>query len=645
MRLRRRIGGVFLAALCVAGAATPADAQRALVQEHGFMPMPALAEDSLAPAQYREIWDAIGKSRARLALAKAGARPSFGWPLRPARGYSDPGFYRIASYVDHDPAFPGHVRDFTCGARSYDRDNGYNHQGTDISPWPDGWNLMARRQVEIVAAAPGTVVLKSDGNFDQSCDFNTGTWNAVYVQHDDGSIAWYGHMKNGSLTAKAIGERVVAGEYLGNVGSSGNSTGPHLHFEVYDSAQRLVDPFQGQCNTFNSDSWWAAQQPYVVTRVNRVFAAGGIPVFSTCGADGHMQDPGTTREKTAFAPNELAYFVAAVRDIEAGQSPSFTLRRPDGTVWRTYVAEPSGQFYSAAYWFTSFFLDPQEPSGVWMLEVEVNGSIAKAPFTVTPEAAPIVNYTDLWWNPGESGWGVNLNHQGDTLFATWFTYDTDRGGLWLVMSDAQLQADGSFAGAIYRTTGTPLAQINAQPAANSPPATVGDGSFRFASAQRGTFSYSVNGITQQKPIERQVFSTPAACRPTAGDRASLTNYQDLWWNPAEPGWGINLAHQGETIFATWFTYGAGGRGQWLVASDVRRRPTGEFRGRLYRTTGTPFHQIAGASAVSGTPADVGEVTFTFVDGANGRLDYIVDGVAQSKSIERQVFGVTTPLCK
>ena len=50
--------------------------------------------------------------------------------------------------------------------------------------------------------------------------------------HADGSVAWYGHMKAGSLTNKAVGQTVSSGEYLGIVGSSGNSTGPHLHFGI-----------------------------------------------------------------------------------------------------------------------------------------------------------------------------------------------------------------------------------------------------------------------------------------------------------------------------------------------------------------------------------------------------------------------------
>ena len=40
------------------------------------------------------------------------------------------------------------------------------------------------------------------------------------------------------------------------------------------------------------------------------------------------------------------------------------------------------------------------------------------------------SYTALWWVPAESGWGLNTNHQGDTLFVTLFTYGRDGQPLW-----------------------------------------------------------------------------------------------------------------------------------------------------------------------------------------------------------------------
>src|SRR5438128_251253 len=141
------------------------------------------------------------------------------------------------------------------------------------------------------AAAPGTILYKNDGNFDQNCALSDrAEWNAVYVLHDDGSVAWYGHMKSGSPTSKRVGDRVETGEYLGSVGSSGSSTGPHLHFEVYDSSHQLIDPWAGQCNPSTADSWWAHQQPYYLPTLNRAFTASAAAVSRTCGVDGRMSD-------------------------------------------------------------------------------------------------------------------------------------------------------------------------------------------------------------------------------------------------------------------------------------------------------------------------------------------------------------------
>ena len=83
------------------------------------------------------------------------------------------------------------------------------------------------------------------------------------------------------------------------------------------------------------------------------------------------------------------------------------------------------------------------------------------------------------------------------------------------------------------------------------------------------------------------------------------NYSGLWWNaPAgsESGWGMNLTHQDDLIFTTWFTYDANGKGWWLVMT-AQRRVDGTYRGTLYSTRGPPF---------SATPVDPGAVVRTEV---------------------------------
>src|SRR5215471_2470433 len=104
---------------------------------------------------------------------------------------------------------------------------------------------------------------------------------------------------------------------------------------------------------------------------------------------------------------------------------------------------------------------------------------ACTPFAALAQGAG--NFTDLWWNPSESGWGINLNHQANTIFATWFSYSSANKASWYVMSDMARQADGSFTGAIYQTSGVPLAQIDGAAASRSVTA-VGNATLRFPDA-------------------------------------------------------------------------------------------------------------------------------------------------------------------
>jgi murein DD-endopeptidase MepM/ murein hydrolase activator NlpD len=95
--------------------------------------------------------------------------------------------------------------------------NGYTHTGVDF-PEPEG--------TPIAAAGVGTVIYAA---------YNGGGYgNLVVIQHRLGYTSWYGHMSE--ITAY-IGEDVVGGTRIGYVGSTGDATGPHLHFEVrhYDT--------------------------------------------------------------------------------------------------------------------------------------------------------------------------------------------------------------------------------------------------------------------------------------------------------------------------------------------------------------------------------------------------------------------------
>src|SRR5829696_5796423 len=60
-----------------------------------------------------------------------------------------------------------------------------------------------------------------------------------------------------------------------------------------------------------------------------------------------------------------------------------------------------------------------------------------------------VDYTDLWLVPSEAGWGLNLIHQGDTLFASLFVYGADKSPRWYFASSLTGSAS-AFSGQLFR---------------------------------------------------------------------------------------------------------------------------------------------------------------------------------------------------
>ena len=87
-------------------------------------------------------------------------------------------------------------------------------------------------------------------------------------------------------------------------------------------------------------------------------------------------------------------------------------------------------------------------------------------------------------------------------------------------------------------------------------------------------------------------STTLSGTGTSSNTAPI-NYEGLWWaSPpgSESGWGINFAHQGDVIFATWFTYDANGKGWWL-SMTANKTGNGVFSGILYQTTGPAFDAV------------------------------------------------------
>jgi murein DD-endopeptidase MepM/ murein hydrolase activator NlpD len=326
------------------------------------------------------------------------------WPLQLVPGHPDPGARTVLNYVDHDPGYPGLILDYNCGNRTYDQANGYNHQGTDITAFPFPWRKMDNDEAIVVAAATGIIVAKLDGQYDRSCALADQPWNAVYVMHPDGSIAWYGHLKSGSLTSSQEGDWVPAGQFLGVMGSSGDSTGPHLHFELYDASGVLIDPFAGACNNFNAISWWAEQRPYNEPAIDLVMTGDAGIEFLPCPSEDVEHRSGY------FQPGQTVYLTAFFTDQRSADVAVFSVYAPDGSLFAATTIPSDADYYAASYWETSVILPTNAASGTWRFEVKFAGQTQATTFQVgatEPPRADVVEY-----------YAASLDHYFMTGFAT-----------------------------------------------------------------------------------------------------------------------------------------------------------------------------------------------------------------------------------
>jgi Peptidase family M23 len=189
-------------------------------------------------------------------------------------------------------------------------------------------------------------------------------------------------MKKNSLTTKNIGQTVETGEYLGIVGSSGFSTGPHLHFEVRktQSSSTYLDPFGGSCNPLNDSSLWVAQPLYLDPGILKVSVHPISPVFPECP----VQE--TPNEDSCYFGGGAAKFYVFLRDQQEATTVTLRILRLDGSVVTNWTRTfPSNA--SRSYWGWTRTL-PTE-TGLYIFEAAYNGEICAKPFRINCHLTPL----------------------------------------------------------------------------------------------------------------------------------------------------------------------------------------------------------------------------------------------------------------
>ena len=275
--------------------------------------------------------------------------------LKPIEGTYGEDFI-IVNYVDWSV---DSIMDHRCGSKTYD-----GHQGTDflISGFPQ-----MDEGVNVQAVDEGVVVFTHDGEPDRNTDGNPelGFGNYVAIKHPDKHFSYYAHLKKNSINV-AVGESVDAGQAIAEVGSSGNSTDPHVHFELWYDSLFLVDPFAGSCG--NAYNYWIDSLPYDTSF--HVWDSGLTDYVPPI--DSLRERP---KPRSSFSHKDTVItFWNLQYGLKQGDSTRIEWISPNGILWYEY-----SYTYLKDWWFYYYssymFTPPDSELGEWTYNYYYNDSL------------------------------------------------------------------------------------------------------------------------------------------------------------------------------------------------------------------------------------------------------------------------------
>jgi hypothetical protein len=286
-------------------------------------------------------------------IPAAAAEPQFSMPVACSIGKD----CFVQNYVDTDPSTG--AKDFACGGLTYD-----GHKGTDIRLRT---YVEMDRGVDVLAAAPGTVLRIRDGMDDVSIRVggvaaikNREAGNGVIIDHGDGWVTQYAHMKKGSVAVKP-GQQVAAGDRLGEVGLSGDTEFPHLHFEVRHN-DRPVDPFTDEtigagCGVMDHPLW----RPEIAKAMGYLPSGLLASGFALGRADYEAAEHGAYAKVAMSGDSPALVFWIDAFGLQAGDQITLRLVGPDHAV----IAESTQPMNRAKAHYFAFAGGKRPPAG-WL---------------------------------------------------------------------------------------------------------------------------------------------------------------------------------------------------------------------------------------------------------------------------------------
>jgi hypothetical protein len=275
----------------------------------------------------------------------------FRWPMLQHE------WWHHAQYVDLDPT--AGVLDYGCEGITYDGHFGNDTMIEDFYSQDEGRS--------VVAAAPGVVTYVEDGNYDRETVWDPGSVaNAIIMQHADDTYSYYLHFRKWS-TRVHEGQLVREGQPLGEIGSSGFTDWPHVHFEVQNGGT-AYEPFTGNCRP--GDTLWQDQQPHVLTSPMSLRDYG---LTTTQPVRQVMLERPPMITHLQQGPGITMYLWVKVLDTRIGDESRVVFRTPDDVAWlNTTFVHPDP--YGVSWWYWSAALPESGSTGTWTVEYLINGA-------------------------------------------------------------------------------------------------------------------------------------------------------------------------------------------------------------------------------------------------------------------------------
>jgi hypothetical protein len=269
-----------------------------------------------------------------------------------------------------------------------------------------------------------------------------------------------------------------------------------------------------------------------------------------------------------------------------------------------------------------------------MLRCIALGAVASVGLSAGNAYAQTSNYTDIWWNANESGWGISINDQTDQIFVAWYTYDTDGSQLFITMPGCTRSANGKFnrsvcEGDLYRTTGTPITQQTFVPG-NTQATKIGDATLTFTGNNAATWRYTVGSTTITKSITRVAFGTGFGNYPS--------DASNIYYQQGADGWGFSLAQHTNNYFGVIYHYDEAGKPLYLILSGDAAVNGTINNAKLYSTRSSGSHYLSSTWRNTDiTVTDIGNITFT-PNANNFNLDYRYKTSSFRRPMSKLQFG-------